>query len=64
MILYPKDIEAFVLHQWKATAAKLEAFRQIFIFACFLVPFMMDSYAAGHEYEMLDAGVDYSSAGA
>lgn len=62
MILYPKDIEAFVLHQWKATAARLELFRHIFTIACFLVPFMVDGYAAAHDYEMLDAGVDYSTA--
>lgn len=61
-ILYPKDIEAFVLHQWKATAARLELSRHIFTLACFLVPFMVDGYAAARDYEMLDARADYSEA--
>lgn len=59
IILYTKDIEAFVLHQWKASAARLEFFRHLFTFACFLVPFMVDGYAAARDYEMLYVEADY-----
>jgi hypothetical protein len=61
MLLYSKDIEAFVLRQWKAKSARLEAFRHIFTVACFFIPFIVDSYSTLHTYEMLDIGIDYSA---
>lgn len=60
-LLYSKDIEAFVLHQWKAKSARLEVFRHIFMVTCFFIPFIIDSYSRFNSYEMLDVNIDYSN---